>query len=38
MQAYPYEGVTNFCKKNITDKVTFKKVRMKQLSHTHSPL
>ncbi len=26
MQAYPYEGVTNFCKKTITDKVTFKKV------------
>ncbi|EIE25566.1 cysteine proteinase [Coccomyxa subellipsoidea C-169] len=24
-EAYPYEGVTNFCKKTITDKVTFKK-------------
>lgn len=33
VQAYPYQGVTNFCKKNITDKVRFKEVRCTLLTH-----
>ncbi len=28
LQAYPYEGVTNFCQKNVSDVVKFKKVRL----------
>ncbi|CAL8460756.1 g287 [Coccomyxa elongata] len=35
-EAYPYQGVTNFCKKNVTDKVRFKKFSQVWVNATDS--
>ena len=36
LQAYPYEGVTNFCRKNVSEVVRFKKVTVGTLPPQHS--